>query len=371
MRRRGMLVVMAGATAGVACSLVFPFDGYGPGSPLVDAGPADAAAIDAADAFSPGCPLARPPAPPATDDPGGTDTNITLAISALLLGAGTATTPGLDVDGLCTCPDPPPCVSPQRVCDRDGGVDNAFDDLVGRFGAFGAPIDQQKVQASLDKGATSVVAVIYRYNGLPNDTSVELGLIASLGMNTDDAGDPIRPRHDGTDEWTVDPASITNKSEPFIPKTIATAAYVSGGVLVARGPLIISLGSATAVPIALEDGVFTGRLVHDGIWRITDGRITGRWSTGKLLTSFAVIADPLDKTAFLCGDSGAYLAYKPQLCAAADISANAADDLTGKKCDAMSFGMGFDAVEAKLGALAPPRTQKSGCGPDWQDDCPK
>lgn len=370
MRRRGMLVVMAGATAAAACSLVFPFDGYGPGSPLADAGSADVVAVDAADVFVPGCPLAHAPPPPAADDPGGADTDITLALGTLVLGLGTATTPGLDLDGLCSCPDVTPCEGPQRVCDREGGVDNSFDDLLAKFGAFGAPISQDKIQAALDNGATTVLMVVHRYNGTPNDTSVELGIMASLGTTPDGTGTPVPPRRDGTDEWTIDPDSVANNTPPFVPKSIATAAYVTGGVLVARGAFTIALGSGTPLTITLDEGFFVGRLSHDGtIWRVAEGRIGGRWPTSKMLTSFSVLQDPVDKTAFLCGDSGAYQAYKPQLCAAADIMTTAGNDLSDKKCDAVSIGMGFDAAEAKLGALAPPRVLPAGCGADWRDEC--
>jgi len=364
-----MLVMFAGATAGVACSLVFPYDGYGPGTPEADA--ADAApAVDAADAFVPGCALTRFPPPPAADDPGGEDVAIDLAVSNLVLGVGTAQTPGLDLDGLCSCPDEPPCVSPQKTCDREGGVDNAFDDLLAKFGSFSAPIKQDRLRSSIDDGDTTFLLVIRRYNGMPNDTNVELGVIASLGTRTDDAtGKPTLPKRDGTDEWTVDPGSVSNRSAPFVPKTVATQGYVSGGILVARGDFVISLGSGAPLSVSLDDGVIIGRIVRDGIWRMTEGRLAGRWSTSKLLTSLAVLPDPIDKSSYVCGDSGTYQAYKPQLCAAADISARAATDLTGQKCRALSIGAGFEAVQARIGALAPPRTQDAGCGPDWKDDC--
>lgn len=358
------------AGAGVACSVAFPFDDYGPGGPAgPDAG--DGGTSDAADAFTPGCALARAPARPAADDPGGKDTDLTFAIGTLVIGLGATPTPGLDVDGLCTCPDIAPCVSSQRICDRDGGVDNAFDDLLLRFGSFGAPIKREKVQSSLDSGQTTVLMVVRRYNGLLNDTSVDVGLMTSLGTMRNDAGDPTPPRNDGTDEWTVDPSSVGNIAPPFVPKAIATEAYVSGGVLVAHGSFVLALGTSAFLTITLDEGTLTGRLLRGPVWRITDGRLAGRWPTRKLLTSLAVIPDPIDKARFLCGDSGTYQAYKPQLCSAADIGAAAVSDSTGKKCDALSIGLGFEAVQARVGPLAPPRTPAAGCGPDWQDDCVK
>lgn len=362
--------MIAGASAGVACSLVFPYDGYGPGTAEADAG--DAGRLDAADAFTPGCPLVHAPARPSADDPGGTDTSITLALNALVFGVGTIQTPGLDLDGLCTCPDVPACVAPQTTCDREGGVDNAFDEVLARFGSFGAPVKQAKVQDSLNDGDTSVLLVIHRYNGLPNDTSVELGMMASLGTPpATDGGKPVPPRHDGTDVWTVDPASVANDSEPFLPKAIATEAYVAGGVLVAHGTFTITLGNASPLAITLLEGIITARLSHDGIWRMSGGRLAGRWPMSKLLTSLAAIPDPASGSGFLCGDSGTYQTYKPQLCSAVDILAASANDRTDKKCDSVSVGMGFEAVESKSGALAPARNLSAGCGRDWQDDCPR
>ena len=89
----------------------------------------------------------------------------------------------------------------------------------------------------------------------------------------------------------------------------------------------------------LSDGLaedLTARLARNGIWRMTDGRIVGRWPTASMLAAFSVLADPVDKTAFLCGDSGSYLAFKPQLCGSADIMTTPANDSRGARISSQS-----------------------------------
>ncbi len=357
-----------------ACSLVFPFDDYGPGNPgsnpdSGDTGPGPA--TDANDAFVPGCPLDHAPDPPSADDPGGADTDITLAVSTLVIGVGTATTPGLDLDGLCSCPDVPPCTSKEKHCDREGGIDNGFDELAARFSAFGAPVRQDRVQSSLDSGSTTILVALHRYNGLANDTNVDVGLFASLGTTPmDDAGTPTPPKKDGNDVWTIDPGSVANSNPPYVPKAIATSAWVKNGVLVARVDLTLQLAGNDALPIELHEATVTGRLSKaGGLWRLDDGRLAGRWRSSSFLSALAGVHDPADKTKFLCGDSGTYAVYKPQVCAALDIRGSGSEDGTSKTCDALSVGAGFAAIQAKLGPLGPVTTRPTGCGGSWKDDC--
>jgi hypothetical protein len=372
MRRRRTLAAIA-ALCLAACSLVFPFDGYGPGNPGPDANEQPDATPEAApDVFRPGCPLLHAPDRPQADDPGGKDNDIVVALSSFVIGLGSIPTPSLDQDGLCTCPDDPPCKSKEKFCDRDGGVDNGFDDLALRIGAFGAPIQQDRVQQSLDNGSMTILIAIHRYNGLPNDTSVDVGVFTSVGTARDDAGNNAVPKKDGTDVWGVDPASVATSTPPFVPKSIATAAWVTGGVLVAHLDLTIELGDKEPLPVELHEVTLTARIVNDGtLWRLEDGILAGRWPASAFLTSLAGIHDPADPTRYLCGDSSTYAVYKPQACDALDITSSSSKDSKGLVCDAISLGAGFAAVQAQLGDLAAPRIHVAGCGDGYTDDCTK
>jgi hypothetical protein len=359
------------------CSLLFPFDGYGPGTAEVDAAdaapPLEASAPEAAT----GCVPAHWPERPAADDPSSGDVDLTFAVERLDLGLSddaSAPIAGRDLDGLCTCPDAPPCTSATTSCDQDGGVDNGIRGLLQALSAYGPVVDQTMLDTYLDQGAyMGFLLQLKRYNGTPNDRSVQFSAYRSDGTVLDDAGSNIRPRKDGTDQWTIDPDSLVGGSgPPYLPTAVDTNAYVANGLLVARAnvPVVFPNGG-NALPLKVEEGVVLGRLVREGAkWRIDQGTFAGRISTRILLTAFQAIPDPFNKGHTLCGPSKTYQALKPQVCAAAEITAFAATDNQGHACNAFSFGIGYTAVQAQLGGLGL-STLDSGlpCGPDYTDDC--
>ena len=384
MRSRGPVIALrvwgafgALAAAAAACSLAFPLDGYGPGArDAASESSVPEASVDAAPEA--GCVLEHAPDRPPNDDPGaGPDVTVTFAIDFLNLGFGDAgPPPGYDLDGLCTCPDPAPCVGVGPMCDLDGGVDDSTNDLLSRLSSFGSgPIfDQTRVNQNLSRGSSTLLLALRSYNGKPNDQSVELAMFVSDGTPTPDGGgDPTPPKLDGQDIWTIDRGSVIGGSgPPILPRYIDTAAYVAGGVLVGHvdAPIILNAGSAN-ITLDLSESLATARIVHETTWRLTDGRIAGRWSTRSVLTALAAVQDPFKRNGFLCGDSGTYQSIKPQICQSADIMTSGKAQGTGQKCNAISIGIGFEAIEAQLGPLADPVDAGGACGPTWTDECPQ
>jgi hypothetical protein len=79
---------------------------------------------------------------------------------------------------------------------------------------------------------------------------------------------------------------------------------------------------------------------------MTDAILTGRW---KIADLFGMIGSLQDNNQPVCTDHGAYGAVKNVLCNFVDITA----EVTGAAapCDALSFGMGFEARPARLGFI--------------------
>jgi hypothetical protein len=360
--------------AGIAgCSLLFPFDGYGPGTPPPDAqvDSGDAGELDA----SPACGV-RVPDRPAEDDPSTEDLDLTLALESFdVTGVDAGQRPGLNLDGLCTCPDPGSCTSATLACDADGGVDNGVGAFLAELGSFGKLFDEAQGNTYLAQGQYfGALFFLQHYNGTPNDRTVQFASYGSDGtVVIDDAGHNATPRLDGTDVWTVDGNSVVGGTgPPFLPLAVDPDAYVANGVLVSHANVPISLPIfGQNLSVTVEDGIIVAPLVREGsLWKFRGAVVGGRLSTQAYLTALAKVPDPFVKGGWLCGNSATYRSLKPQLCAATDISASRADDGLGKKCNAFSFGMRFNAITAQVGPLGKGLPlDDAGCGQGYTDDC--
>ncbi len=358
------------ATASAACSLLFQISE--PGSSPSDAGSGDTAAPqpDAADA---GCPLARWPGRPESSDPSQGNVDLTFGLQSLNLGFGDAgPAPGFDLDESCTCPGPPSCVGPGQVpCDRDGGIDNGESDLLRSLSAYTANVvDEAQANRYIRLGRTGLLFVLHEYNGQPNDAVCELSLFVSDGTPLSDAGFHVAPRFDGNDAWLINGASVAGGAL-LLPRFVDSRAYVKDGVLVAHVDFPLVVAGKVNLTVDVKSGVIVARLTNDaGLWRLLDGVIAGRWSTGSLLTALAAFDDPVVPGGHLCGDSVVYQRIKPVICRDVDIMAAAAADGKGARCDALSVGIGFIATQAKLGPIGPEVDAGAPCGRDYKDECP-
>ncbi len=369
MTRIRILALCASMTA---CALAFPLDGFGPGpdpSPGPDAS-ADRASEPPEGGPDGGCTLERWPERRAAGSPGGGEVSLTLAVSGVEFGADDAgVAPGFDLDGLCTCPGAAACRSTVEGCDRDGGLDNAVTDLIERFSGFQSIFDEEYLNAQISVGNLSLLLQLDGYNGEADDPSVSLAVFASNGHAPGDGGRSV-PSFDGSDVWTIDRATTLGGADPAArPRFVDPDAYVSDGVLVGRlsFPLVYMTASGPRA-VRIDEGVVSGRLRNDGVWRLERGRLAGRLSTRNLITALGLFPSPFDTTIPLCKSSDAFAALKPQICASADVMRASALDRKDQFCDAFSFGAGVTAVQALEG----PVTDTDGgapCGVDFSDDC--
>lgn len=375
------VVVVAAAVAVWSCV-------YYDASLLLDS-PRDAAVevgvgVDAAPEA--GCVIARWPARPQIDDvPGGGTIELVNAVRTVDYGigrdAGIPRDFGFDLDGVCTCPGVESCrtlPNAERHCDLDQGRDTEVSKLLETFSTVSPAFSQSGINESLSAGYYGLLVRVRRYNGTANDPSVEVAVFNSSGSQREaDGGAPIRPRWDGTDTWTVDPASAKGAvGPPYEPVYVDVNAYVAGWSLVATIDFPLTLGTIagqSTVTVDLKGSVVSGVIVPDGqTFRIDHGVFAGRWPTARLLPSLAVLPDPFDPSHYLCGDASAsYDGIKALVCDGQDIVSDVRQDMTGAPCDAVSLSVAFTAGVARLGELLaiPPPVQP--CGPQWTDDCPR
>jgi hypothetical protein len=335
---------------------------------------------------SSGCEHARPPDRPVASDEGGGPFKVVAAFRTIDIGLGAnapdgAAAPvppfGYDLDGVCTCPGPPSCAQAKGApesCDDDAGRDHTAIDLFRYLGAA-ASTGTSQIDQGLSAGQYGILLVINNYNGQQDDSSVTVDFYVSNGLDRSPDGGIAMPLFDGTDQWTIDPGSLSG-SQPVYSDD---QAYVSSGSVVAHmsKPIPIAFGDRSflgGATMLLSGAVIVGELqpyplgdanASGGVtfgYSLTGGTIAGRWGTGDLLSTLATI--PSSGGGFLCGpDSVPYSLIKATACGSADISKSAANDNASPlaPCDAVSVGLQFTAVPAQLGDVLAVPAAPAGC----------
>lgn len=357
------LIAIWGACSIYGSSLLLP-------SPA-DAG-ADAGVVVEGGADGDTCQHAYAPERPPADDPDGGDMEVVVALTTLDLGIDAGAAYSFDLDHTCTCPAPESCrpaAGAPKHCDDPQGRDNSGGELVAKFAQLTDQFDTTKINASIAKGKSGLLVRVRHYNGLGNDTSVEVALFSSNGTIGPDGGEPV-PNHDGKDPWSASPASLLGGTgPPFVPNFVDANAYVRNHVLVANADFPLRLVS-NANPFTLRGTVFSATLVPMlGTFALQKGRFVGRWNARELLTSIQIVSDPFSPGNFLCGNDVTYQNIKSQICKAADISSNVAPDPQAP-CDALSIALAFESEPALLAGVVPDTPAPLPCGATYTDQCP-
>ncbi len=340
------------------------------------------------------CTSARFPGPPASSDGGGDSVEFVVAFRSIDFGEelietmGSDGRPGLgyDLDGRCTCieDNEASCVaSPKDRCDGYGGIDNSISVLFALAATFSENFRSSFHSQNAANGEWSILVRVKDYNGLPNDNQVEVSLFTSSGMNEDPClaqNNDTVPDWDGSDRWPVMTASLnplmgaggggggTTGSGGGVsyacgdddevakgnysfdsPKFFDGLAYVNNGVLVASLPEAGLVLDGDGGAIDLTAGFLTGRLRQDaGAWYLDDGVLAGRWAARD---AFLAVSG-LGSGGTLCTDDSLYQTLKQAVCDAQDITSQISGPTA--PCDAVSFGMGFNAEPAQLGFVYVP-----------------
>ena len=391
-RAAALLAMAAGAALGITVAC-------GPGD-LSDltAGRPDAG-FDAGGVDSSVCIHASAPERPTTPD-GPNTPGLVFAFDAVRFDTdeqdgGLPKPQGLDLDKSCTCDDPklepesctpPDAGSVKRACDGPDGRDNAAGPLISAASVAGKGVGPAAFQKKIDSGTFNVLMTLDGWNGLPDDPSVVVGAVLSHGIEgsqTDAGFSP--PRFDGTDVWTIAPASVLGGAEltgtdcrlkpaTCIPVRADTSAYVRDGTIVAHLDLQVPLESSVgAFQIEYLGATTRATIVKEGDHYRATGEIVGRWPIQRLLPSLARLPNPLGSGRPLCAtDAGLeiYAIVKKSACESVDLAANPAADRTSARCDAISNAISFSAVTATTGTIYQPAGEPSEC-PDFTDTCEK
>lgn len=339
------------------------------------------------------CGSVQPSLPPDESDPGPDDVDLVVAVRSLDFGEDHETdvgpAVGYDLDKECTClGGNPTCQTVGAMpndCDGPGGRDNAVARLFKEFTLFEPDsFDSQFQSAKANDGEFSILVRVRDYNGQPNDDAVTVIVYSSPGLDSDPCLPSQVAQWDGTDAFPVDALVLNEPGAGGMgtggagggcgaagpgapgydvddPKFVSQQAFVSDGVLVANLPAsaLVFSSSSGAVTIDLVGGFLTGDLQMEANgWALRNGVLTGRWTLEAL---FAIVGRIESNDMPICKDNPLYGPIKSVLCNFPDITSS----VTGAAapCDALSFGMGFEAEAAQLGIVVEP-------DPDTGPTCP-
>lgn len=317
---------------------------------------------------SPQCVPALPPAAPKGSDTG--DAGVVFALRNLQFGKEQNATmipaaPGYDLDGVCTCPGESSCKpisSTSPVCDFDAGSDNGF---IGLYAKYEAMISMGTVNTTLNQGEFGFLFIIDDYNGTDNDPVVKARFYSASRLAA--YSDGGKPAWNGGDVWNIDEGSQTDAGEP---KHADPSAYVSGGVLVSRLPTAALYFPMFNAPLRFEifDAVVTGRISREGgVFVLKEGQFAGRMPVDKLLRSVGqlpYLAEPV-----LCQSETGFPVVRSEVCRRADIHFKSGGSPSAP-CDALSFTLAFDAVQAVTGVVETVTKPVEGaCPPDASFNC--
>lgn len=314
---------------------------------------------------SSGCDHARWPTRPAPGDASALPNAIVLAANSLLLNQTEVV--GRDIDNSCTCPEPSTCTppgSPELVCDGSRGRDASVNKVMATVVQDGiSAFSEEQLAQELAKGRAGLVLRILGYNGSANDDRVSVELFGKVWTNG------ALPLHQGNDTWF--PYEDSVQFDTAVDWDMD--AYVRDAMLVARFPHF-SLAFRPNVGqndnpfvVELEEAVLSG-ILEQGTegFTLKNGNMAARWPTSSFLSAFSMIQYPFD---WMCDKNLAYGVLKNDICKYADIMSAASQDNQAQACDAVSWGAGFDAEPAQLGAVKTPPTVASGCPANWKPTC--
>lgn len=356
-RARVAVVVAALGASLVACQLLVGA-GDEEGTPAPSASGASAAPPDL-------CQHALPPPASSADD--GPDGPPVWFATTLLDGLPRVDAKpfGLDQDGLCTGflgateqDGGAPCQ--RAVVDDRGGIDNAASRLFMALPDGAGTQLFRGVARAARQGERTLLVGLSKYNGGPDDPSVEVRLVTSGPLETtlcDGGIEPdAAPRVEGCDTWSRAATDGGNVDGGALPEAVLEG-YVVGGTLVAgtRRPMTLALDvlevtlslQHARVVATLDEKAAGGRRV-----RTLTGVVAGRLAPQALL-------EELGRDPALCASMRG---VRAAVCDYRDIPSGPEDDRgPGKACANISIGLQLAAVEALVGAEVVPRPQRSRC----------
>jgi hypothetical protein len=274
----------------------------------------------------------------------------------------------LDRDCRCSGSGTPPCTALgddlDVQCDGDGGIDNAL--AQAWAASFLKPEEADQIN---EKGGRSLLLVLSRYNGRPNDSSIRVSLGRSSGLYSDDGcdGQPrgrprdgvdysnvferdggrsprtFRPVWDGCDEWYVPKEELDPLNPAEFPRS--STGYVTNGWLVVPGGQAAPF-SIGEIRFDLREPRFRARLeALDGgmgaaaSFRLRDLTGAGTADLGSLIRSFGTLPSGTSGAGLVCQEPILYNAVIGLFCSAADLPGELSRVGQGERCSTVSMGV--------------------------------
>lgn len=359
-RRRALLALGVLGTSGTLLAGACVLDGFDRAAGTA----ADAGAPDAADASCQHAWFSH------RTDGGDTGdaTDLVFAVRSIrvLTDADAGEVPiGLDLDNTCTCQgQESSCVPPTQAepCDEAEGRDNALPALFAVLGTALGGVDVDDYYTSgAERGSWSLLLRLSGYSGEADDGRVMLAWFVTDGFEGD-AG----PAWDGQDVWPITadscPVGADGGPDLNLARYRDEGAYVTDHSVVAGMSSdweFVLAGTTSSFRMRLSGGGFTGRLEQDddGIWHLRDGLITGVLRAPDLFSAISTFQ--IGDGGALCTDNIFYDLAKKTLCEARDILGGFPDP--SAPCDALSIGIGFEAMQAHVGRLVTTIAPAEGC----------
>jgi len=315
----------------------------------------------------------------------GADPEIYLALSELHMTATAAPDAprppdakafGFDLDGVCTssltCPEShaQSCRVAADMPLRDEAEcrDNALSglmaivrqipDVADRLG-----LSETAFNCELTRGGYNILVRITDYNGGSDDPSVRVDWYTSSGLETKpEWACPADPEQQARwargARFAVDPrellSAIAERGRLPASRVSDSSAYVRHGYLVSRlpdGALLRLAGDGKPLrgfSMLVQKAFWVGKLAksEEEGWTLSDGMIAGRTRVDDMLQSLRQTGFCKQSQAGLLFDSVASYVQR-----SADVLASGLND-AGAACDALSFGIAFNAREATPGGSA-------------------
>ncbi len=330
---------------------------------------------------------ADPAHPPGRPDVANAGNDVTFTVGLHTLDWGEQETPpgytsiGYDLDDSCTT------ATSDRSCtaipwaggnaiDGPKGRDNGIGKLIGNQGDFidSSVVTSDGIRDALDKGDIPPIALlrIVGFSGAPDDDALSVEWYDPSERVT--GGE--QPAWDGTDGWTVTPASVTGpKVEiwPWIARYATQDAYVNDSTLVARFNQVVTV-EFLQVPTPVHEAMMTAKLVQDPVsnaWRLDDAVVTGRVETSVLLGFVPELMRTFAGVDGVCMDHAQYPDLKRLCCAYVDLPKPGARDASDP-CGFISFGARAAGLPVLLAGVAERPSRPTVCPADTdpiQDDC--
>ncbi|HKU41718.1 MAG TPA: DUF4215 domain-containing protein [Polyangiales bacterium] len=283
---------------------------------------------------------------------------------------------GFDLDGLCTnvvsCSELRDAVSCRATAEqipfdgancRDNRLASALE-IIGKVPEVGRRfgLNEDALNCGLWRGTYNVIARVSGYNGLADDDRVRVDWYTSSGLTPEPSWhcpvDDFKNSYLGwrkSSVWRVDASELLEPiREPGRLPASRVAdpdAFVRDHYLIARMPdaaLLRLAGDAQpfrGLALPVHEAYWTGRLFQaaDNVWRVSDGLLAGRVRTADVLRG-------LHQTGFCrgMGVDAFYDSFRLYIEENADVLASGQNG-PDMPCDALSFGIGFEASELTPG----------------------